>query len=156
MEESLALFRVILSSDYFRNASIILFLNKTDLFPERLADKPLRCTYPEFDGNFDHRTVRLWSISIFVFYPWFIGADNDVDAAKEFIKNKYLNVIPTIENMKRVIYPHFTCSVGEYLFFVTLSINLFGLNLDSKNIEIIFNEIKDRIFEDIIFSSLFI
>ncbi len=52
MEESLALFRVILSSDYFYNASIVLFLNKTDLFPERLAAKPLRCIYPDFEGNF--------------------------------------------------------------------------------------------------------
>jgi len=59
MEESLALFRVILSSDYFSNASIILFLNKTDLFPERLADKPLRSTYPDFDGNFYQRTIRV-------------------------------------------------------------------------------------------------
>ncbi len=52
MEESLALFRVILSCDYFSNASVILFLNKTDLFPERLADKPLRYTYPDYKGNF--------------------------------------------------------------------------------------------------------
>jgi guanine nucleotide-binding protein subunit alpha len=52
MEESLALFRVILSSDYFSNASVILFLNKTDLFPERLAEKPLRSTYPDYKGSF--------------------------------------------------------------------------------------------------------
>jgi hypothetical protein len=52
MEESLALFRVILSSDYFDKASVILFLNKTDLLQERLAGKPLRYTYPDFDGNF--------------------------------------------------------------------------------------------------------
>jgi len=51
MEESLALFRVILSSDYFSDASVILFLNKTDLFPERLVGKPLRHVYPDFDGN---------------------------------------------------------------------------------------------------------
>ncbi len=51
MKESVALFRVILLSDYFYNASIILFLNKTDLFPERLATKPLRYTYPDFIGN---------------------------------------------------------------------------------------------------------
>lgn len=52
MEESLALFRVILSSDYFHSASVILFLNKTDLFPERLAGKPLRHTFPDYNGNF--------------------------------------------------------------------------------------------------------
>jgi guanine nucleotide-binding protein subunit alpha len=51
MEESLALFRVILSSDYFCNASVILFLNKTDLFPERLSNKPLRYTYPDYEGK---------------------------------------------------------------------------------------------------------
>ncbi len=55
MKESVALFRVILLSDYFSNASIILFLNKTDLFPERLASKPLRYTYPEFDGNSNNK-----------------------------------------------------------------------------------------------------
>ncbi len=57
MEESLALFRVILSSDYFRNASVILFLNKTDLFPERLADKPLRDVYPDYKGNFTIESI---------------------------------------------------------------------------------------------------
>jgi hypothetical protein len=62
MEESLALFRVILSSDYFYNASVILFLNKTDLFPERLAGKPLRYTYPDFKGNF---TIELIDYNLF-------------------------------------------------------------------------------------------
>lgn len=52
MEESLALFHVILTSEYFYNASIILFLNKIDLFPECLAGKPLRYVYPDFTGNF--------------------------------------------------------------------------------------------------------
>ena len=51
MEESLALFRIILSCDYFTHASIILFLNKIDLLPERLAAKPLRCIYPNFEGT---------------------------------------------------------------------------------------------------------
>jgi hypothetical protein len=62
MEESLALFRVILSSDYFFNASVILFLNKTDLLPERLASKPLRCIYPDFDGTF---TIELIAYNLF-------------------------------------------------------------------------------------------
>lgn len=61
MEESLALFHVILTSDYFSNASIILFLNKTDLFPERLSGKPLRFVYPEFDGNFSIANKHKWS-----------------------------------------------------------------------------------------------
>ncbi|CAF3566235.1 unnamed protein product [Rotaria sordida] len=105
MEESLGLFRVILKSDYFCNASIILFLNKTDLFPERLAGKPIRYVYPEFDG-----------------------ADDDVQAAREFIKNKYLSLVPKSERYtEKNIYPHFTCSV------------------DSKNIRIVFESVKDTV-----------
>ena len=50
MKESLALFEVILNSDYFVNTSIILFLNKTDLFPERLMHKPLRSAFSEYEG----------------------------------------------------------------------------------------------------------
>jgi len=64
MDESLALFRVIISSEYFTNASVILFLNKTDLFAERLAAKPLRTTYPEFDGqtNLNHNLIHSFEI----------------------------------------------------------------------------------------------
>ncbi|CAF2332385.1 unnamed protein product [Rotaria sp. Silwood2] len=105
MEESLGIFRIILLSDYFASASIILFLNKTDLFPERLAGKPIQHVYPEFDG-----------------------AENDVHAAREFIKNKYLNLVPRSERYtEKNIYPHFTCSV------------------DSKNIRIVFESVKDSV-----------
>ena len=55
MEESLALFHVILRAEYFRNASVILFLNKTDLFTERLAHRPLRDTYPDYSGEIFHQ-----------------------------------------------------------------------------------------------------
>lgn len=52
----------------------------------------------------------------------FLGADDDVEAAKEYIKNKYLNLVPPRERYaERNIYPHFTCSVGKYF--------LFSLNL---------------------------
>ncbi len=107
MKESVALFGVILSSDYFYNASMILFLNKTDLFPECLAIKPLRYTYPEFDGNLNNvESVCLQSM-------FFVGADNDVEAAKQFIENKYLELASSSEgNVEKNIYSHFTCSVG--------------------------------------------
>ena len=59
MEESLALFHVILHAEYFRNASVILFLNKTDLFAERLVGKPIRYTYPDYDGKVFCRIVSM-------------------------------------------------------------------------------------------------
>ena len=49
----------------------------------------------------------------FIFNSFFAGEDNDVEAAKEFIKNKYLELVKPCENRKeKNIYPHFTCSVG--------------------------------------------
>lgn len=91
MEESLALFQVILGSDYFVNASIILFLNKSDLLAERLVGKPLRLTYPEYTSD-----------------------EDDIESAKAFIKNKYLSLVPVREHgVERNIYPHFTCSVDS-------------------------------------------
>ena len=51
MQESQALFRVILTTSYFRNAWIILFLNKIDLFQEQLAAKPLRSVYHDYSGG---------------------------------------------------------------------------------------------------------
>ena len=107
MKESLALFQVILNSDYFINTSIILFLNKMDLFPERLRHKSLRSTFSEYEGFTSWRPIcRSLNRS-------FSGPDADVDAAKDFIKRKYLSLIPSRDNGKeRNIYPHFTCSVG--------------------------------------------
>ena len=51
MNESLALFKVIIDSEYFHDTSIILFLNKVDLFAERLSNKPLRLNYPGYQGD---------------------------------------------------------------------------------------------------------
>ena len=107
MKESVALFGVILSSDYFYNASIILFLNKMDLLPERLASKPLRYTYPDYQGKIRNNNL------ISNYFHVVIGADDDVESAKDFIKNKYLSLVPPRErSAEKNIYPHFTCSVG--------------------------------------------
>lgn len=41
MEETLALFHEIINSRWFRNTSIILFLNKRDMFQEKIKESPL-------------------------------------------------------------------------------------------------------------------
>ena len=130
MEESLGLFRIILLSEYFRSASIILFLNKTDLFAERLLDKPIRCIYPEFHGNYEVAFRQRCVACFFFLSTSFVGADDDVESAKEFIKNKYLSLVPPKEGAgEKTIYPHFTCSVGKHVSRSTfyLSMNLFSI-----------------------------
>ena len=83
MEESLNLFQAICTNKFFDKSSIVLFLNKTDLFTEKI-------------NNTNHH-LRLY-------FPHYNGPDHDVSAAKEFIKSQFL-----MRNIKeRIIYPHFT------------------------------------------------
>mmetsp|Transcript_590 Transcript_590/g.781 ORF Transcript_590/g.781 Transcript_590/m.781 type:complete len:357 (-) Transcript_590:374-1444(-) len=49
MDESLNLFDEICNSRWFRETAIILFLNKCDLFAEKIKNVSLRCCFPEYD-----------------------------------------------------------------------------------------------------------
>ena len=83
MEESLNLFQAICVNKFFRSSSIVLFLNKLDLFTEKV--------------NNTKRHLRL-------FFPKYTGPDHDVPAAKDFIKDQFL----ACNISGRNIYPHFT------------------------------------------------
>lgn len=58
MEESKALFRTIITYPYFRNSSVILFLNKIDLLEDKIKTSHLVDYFPEFSGKMS-RSVRL-------------------------------------------------------------------------------------------------
>lgn len=51
MEESKALFRMIITYPWFQNSSVILFLNKKDLLEEKIMLSHLVDYFPEFDGE---------------------------------------------------------------------------------------------------------
>ena len=84
MEESLNLFQAICVNKFFDQSSIILFLNKLDLFTEKI-------------NNTNHH-LRLY-------FPHYNGPDHDVSAAKEFIMKKFL---ACNMNEARSIHVHFT------------------------------------------------
>jgi guanine nucleotide-binding protein subunit alpha len=50
LEESLALFRMVVDNHLFTNSSPILFLNNTDLFAEQILRSPLADHFPDYDG----------------------------------------------------------------------------------------------------------
>ena len=52
MIESMKLFDSICNSKWFVETSIILFLNKKDLFEEKIKTSPLTICFPEYSGNF--------------------------------------------------------------------------------------------------------
>jgi hypothetical protein len=51
MVEALNLFEEICNSRWFRETSIILFLNKRDIFSEKVAKVPLTVCFPDYDGD---------------------------------------------------------------------------------------------------------
>jgi len=81
MEESLHVFESVCNSDWFGKTSIILFLNKVDLFKEKLAKKDLRCCFPDYAGG------------------------NNFENAANFITQKYINVN---KNKDKMIYTKLT------------------------------------------------
>ena len=52
MNESLVLFESVINSRWFLRTSIILFLNKIDLFKAKLPKVPLEKYFPEYTGTF--------------------------------------------------------------------------------------------------------
>lgn len=50
MHESLKLFDSICNNKWFTDTSIILFLNKKDLFEEKIKKSPLTICFPEYSG----------------------------------------------------------------------------------------------------------
>lgn len=50
MKESLLLFDEICNSPWFRDTSFILFLNKTDLFREKIQRIPITSCFPQYNG----------------------------------------------------------------------------------------------------------
>ncbi|XP_056601061.1 guanine nucleotide-binding protein subunit alpha-14-like isoform X2 [Triplophysa dalaica] len=84
MEESKALFKTIISYQWFQKSSIILFLNKTDILKEKISTSHLEDYFPEYTGP-----------------------KNDADAAMKFILSLYEQQNSDIE---KPIYAHFTCA----------------------------------------------
>jgi len=72
MTESLKLFWNIGSLTWFRDTSIILFLNKKDLFAAKIAESPLAVCFPDYTGTY---ICFLWyttiQVSFFLFFDVF-------------------------------------------------------------------------------------
>jgi GTPase SAR1 family protein len=83
MVEALNLFEEICNSRWFRKTSMILFLNKRDLFADKITKVPLTVCFPEYDG----------------------GAD--FDAGQEFLKFQFES---KNRNADKQIYTHVTCA----------------------------------------------
>ncbi len=84
MKESMQLFESISNNKWFRETSIMLFLNKKDLFQEKIQISPLTICFPEYNGS------------------------NTYEETSKYIQSQFeaLNRSPTTKQ----IYFHFTCA----------------------------------------------
>ncbi|CAO3600891.1 unnamed protein product [Absidia cylindrospora] len=83
MQEALTLFDSICNSRWFLKTSIILFLNKIDIFKDKLLKEPLSDTFPDFAGP------------------------DTYDVASDYILNRFVSLN---QSDSKQIYTHFTCA----------------------------------------------
>ncbi|KAK9455453.1 guanine nucleotide binding protein, alpha subunit [Dipodascopsis uninucleata] len=97
MTEALTLFESICNSRWFFKTSIILFLNKIDIFDEKIKTSPLRLYFPDYDKGDDEKS------------------------AKEYILNLFVNLN---KSDTKQVYTHFTCATDtNQVKFVMLAVN---------------------------------
>ena len=52
MEEALMLFDQVCNSHWFIDTSMIMFMNKTDLFRTKIQHSPIRAYFPDYSGKY--------------------------------------------------------------------------------------------------------
>lgn len=85
MHESLLLFDQIVNSHWFKSTTFILFLNKMDLFKEKIKKVDLKVCFPNYTGG------------------------HDFENGSAFIKQRFLE---QNQQQSHVIYTHFTCAIS--------------------------------------------
>ncbi|KAI4902301.1 hypothetical protein NFI96_034722 [Prochilodus magdalenae] len=132
MHESLHLFNSICNHRFFATTSIVLFLNKKDLFEEKIKKVHLSICFPEYDGktNLESKAWSLKSqaVSFFLMTLSAHTGPNTYEDASNYIKSQFQEL-----NMKKgvkEIYAHMTCAT------------------DTKNVEIVFNAVTDIIIKE--------
>ena len=94
MYEALMLFESLINSERFKDQPIILFLNKVDLFREKLQKSPIKAHFPDYHGR-----------------------EGDEKAATQFFANKFRAIN---KNVNREIHIHYTTATDTNLLKATM------------------------------------
>jgi len=86
--ESLSLFEEVLQMKWFINCPVILFMNKRDLFEQKLKVTPLASVFPDYHG------------------------DADFDAGVKYMLKKFLD--KSDARRKDMIFSHITCAMDKF------------------------------------------
>lgn len=134
MHESLHLFNSICNHRYFAATSIVLFLNKKDVFLEKIKKAHLSMCFPDYDGAVTiirkaqrilKKTTKQTKLCLRVFSS---TGPNTYEDAGNYIKVQFLDL-----NMRRdikEIYSHMTCAT------------------DTENVKFVFDAVTDIIIKE--------
>lgn len=86
MHESLELFKELCSTKWFQQTSFILFLNKKDIFEDKIKRVPLTVCFPDYSCP---------------------SSTDIVEEGKKYIRDKFLELNT---NKGKSVYAHFTCA----------------------------------------------
>lgn len=95
MQEAFMLFDSICNSQWFVRTSTILFLNKLDLFSERIRVSPIRVHFPDYEGNPD-----------------------SVVEGQEYFKRRFVSLN---RSSRKEIYTHYTTAIDTSLVKVVMT-----------------------------------
>ena len=109
LQESLTLFDSICNSKWFTKTSIILFLNKIDLFAEKLPRSPLSNYFNDYMGG------------------------NKYEAACQYLLNRFVSLHTGAESKQ--VYTHFTCATDtKQIKFVMAAVNDICIHDSLRNV----------------------
>ena len=129
MEESLTLFGSIVNSAWFTRTSIVLFLNKIDIFRKKLLTVPLERYYPDYEGNSPDLE---WSW-LFLRRTW-------------SRKSSEIHSIPVLSNETTIWYDGLSAvrsPISRTLLIVSLT-----QATDTSNIRLVFAAVKETILQN--------
>src|SRR5438105_11226722 len=95
MQEAIMLFESVANSQWFTKSAIILFLNKMDLFKEKLRSSPVARYFPDYNGE-----------------------PGDYKVAGKYFQDKFKGLN---RNPNKEIYAHFTTATDTNLLKITMN-----------------------------------
>ena len=130
MLESIQLFKSICNNRFFRQAGMILFLNKKDLFAEKLRFSSIKVCFPEYTGSWQW-THTDWSHNYLMILTLCLGL-NTYEPSLQYIQEQFEQVDQRekINGHQRELYTHVTCAT------------------DTEAMQFVFDAISDMIIQN--------
>ncbi len=124
MHESMQLFDEICNSKWFMNTALVLFLNKSDLFKEKIEKVDLKVCFADYSGGCSFNNASVYLLSKF----------------------KSLNRTPA-----KQVYTHLTCATDTVRMLMRPSVCVYCTDkitaLAQENVRFVFNSVRDVVLK---------